>query len=100
MENLKDKIMQKLKEVKDPELGFSVVDLGYITKIEELGESKVKIWIVLTTPLCPYGGLIFESVEMAARSVEGVKDVLLEYDWDHPWSVDRVAPEVRKKLKI
>ena len=99
MNKMEEKILQKLKAVKDPELGYSIVDLGYVNSIK-FNKGKVKILLVLTTPLCPYGSLIFESVEKVVRSIKGIKDVELEYDWDHPWSVEKVKPEIRKKLGI
>ena len=99
MNEMERKIFNKLKSVKDPEIKYGVVDLGYINKIV-FRKGKAKIWVVLTTPLCPYGGLIFELIEKTVKSVKGVKKVELEYDWDHPWSVNKVKPEIRKKLRI
>jgi len=91
--------MKKLSEIKDPELGFSIVDLGYVNDVK-IRKGNVIIKIVLTTPLCPYGGLIFEMVEKAVKNINGVKSVKVEYDWDNPWSIEKVKPEIRKRLGL
>ena len=93
----KKDILKQLKKVTDPELGFDVVDLGYINDVS-IKEDKVKVKVVLTTPLCPYAGVIFSGIEKKIKEVPGVKKVELEYDWNHPWSPEKMKPEIRKKL--
>ena len=95
----KEAVLKELKKVTDPEIKYSVVDLGYINKIS-IRKNKVKVLMVLTTPLCPYGGYIFQKVEEAVKKIKGVKEVEIEYDWDHPWSPEKVRPEIRRKLGI
>ena len=51
---LKELILDVLKKVKDPELGFSIVDAGLIKDINVDEESKkVDIYWVPTSPFCP-----------------------------------------------
>jgi len=98
-EQLKEKIMKELAKIKDPELGFSIIDLGYINAVE-VKNGKASIKMVLTTPLCPYGSLLFEMVEKAVKRIKGVESVSVEYDWNHPWSIEKVHPEIRKRLGL
>lgn len=53
------RIREALKEVYDPEIGISVVDLGLVRKIEEV-DGEIQITMILTAPFCPLAGLILE----------------------------------------
>jgi metal-sulfur cluster biosynthetic enzyme len=50
---LKDKIIQEIKKIYDPEIPVNIYELGLIYKIEINKENKVKIDMTLTTPNCP-----------------------------------------------
>ena len=51
---LKELILEVLKKVKDPELGFSIVDAGLVKDINVDEESKrVYIYWIPTSPFCP-----------------------------------------------
>ncbi len=78
-----DKIMQALKEVVDPEMGLNVVDLNMIRDIN-IGDEKIEIKMVLTTPYCPLAGFIVDNIKKKTKEVaEGRKvDVVL---LDEPW---------------
>lgn len=95
----KKDVLEALKKISDPELGFNIVDLGYINEIF-VKNGKVKILIVFTTPFCPYAGLIFQQVEEAIKKIKGVKEVEIEYDWNNPWSPEKMKPEIKKKLGL
>ena len=55
-----------LRMVEDPEMGIDVVRLGLIRDIRVDGED-VRIVMVLTSPFCPYGGMLVQQVVDAAR---------------------------------
>ena len=65
-------IMEALREVMDPELGMNVVELGLIRNIE-LGSDSSTITMILTTPFCPYGPAIIESVRTTAEKTSSFK---------------------------
>lgn len=73
----KEQIIEALKEVADPEIGISIVDLGMVKDIEVEG-GKARITIALTTPRCPLAEVIKADVEKAVRSVEGIDFVEVE----------------------
>ncbi len=80
-------ILDALKEVIDPEIGISVVDLGMIRQVLiEQGDVEVKM--VLTVPFCPLADFITGEVQQAVSAVEGVKEAkvtLLDEPWDPSW---------------
>jgi len=77
-QELEKKVLEALKTVIDPEIGISLVDMGLIKEITADDNGNVHIKMTLTTPGCPLANLLLMSVEDAARSVEGVKNVKVD----------------------
>ena len=63
---LKDKIIDALKQVHDPEIPVNIYDLGLIYSIELKTGKHVDITMTLTNMGCPLAGYLVESVEVAA----------------------------------
>ncbi len=63
---LEDKLRTALREVYDPELGMSVIELGLIRKID-WAPSEVDVTMILTTPFCPYGPAMIDSVRQKTQ---------------------------------
>ncbi|RME32437.1 MAG: metal-sulfur cluster assembly factor [Thermoflexia bacterium] len=77
------RIREALKDVYDPEIGISVVDLGLVRKIEEV-DGEIQITMILTAPFCPLAGMILEQARAAAQAVteRPVKVVLGMERWN------------------
>ena len=50
--SLKDKIIEQLKTVYDPEIPVNIYDLGLIYNLD-VNEKDVKVLMSLTSPFCP-----------------------------------------------
>ena len=70
----KEDIMRVLKNVKDPEIGASIVNLGMVRAVEVQG-STVHVEIALTIPNCPLRDAIKDDVIKAVSRIEGVAKV-------------------------
>src|SRR3990170_4691706 len=57
-----EEIRSMLAEIEDPELRFSIVDLGLVYDVR-LENSIVEVDMTLTTPACPIGPMIQEMAE-------------------------------------
>ena len=88
-------ILEKLKNVIDPELNINIVDLGLIRSIdigeyfEELNiHEHINILITLTSPMCPFADFIIQDIENNILEMQkgGVK---VDVTFTPPW----VAPE-------
>ena len=64
-------VRDALREVMDPELEMNVVELGLIRDIQVVPDS-VSISMILTTPFCPYGPALIESVRTTAEKTASV----------------------------
>ena len=67
----RDKVMEALRQVFDPELGREVVELGLIRNVE-LSSTRCHIEMVLTTPFCPYAPMMLQQVRDTAEIAAGV----------------------------
>lgn len=73
----KEEIIKALKEVIDPEVGISLVDMDLIKEILIDGD-KVKVKMTLTTPGCPLANMLVADVKRKVESLEGVKEAEVE----------------------
>lgn len=89
-----ERIRQALQQVKDPELGFSIMELGLVYDVE-VEEGRARVTMTLTSPGCPAGGQILTGVQVAAASVEGVENAEVNLVWKPFWTPDRIDPKIR-----
>ncbi len=73
------------QEVEDPELGFSVIQLGLIRNVK-LEADAALVEMILTSPFCPYGPAIIEMVREKAEKTlnRPVSMALGDEVWDYP----------------
>jgi len=99
-ETLLDRVIAGVREVYDPEIPLNIYDLGLIYRVDINDESQVAIDMTLTSPMCPVAGSLPGEVEMAARGVDGVAEVVVELVWDPPWGPEVMSEAARLELGI
>jgi metal-sulfur cluster biosynthetic enzyme len=72
----------KLTEVVDPEIMLNVLQLGLIRKVS-IKNGEAKLYILLTTPFCPYGPAMLEMIKQKAQEGLGMP-VTIELGYE-PW---------------
>ena len=82
-----------LRDVLDPEIGRSVVDLGLIYAIAAAPDDSVAVTMTTTTRGCPLAGFLREAVAMAAGAVEGVAGVTVTLTYEPAWEPAMIAAE-------
>jgi Mrp family chromosome partitioning ATPase len=73
----KEEVMASLKDVIDPELHISIVNLQMVKNIQVDG-NKVKVVVALTVDGCPLSKTISTDIEKAVMKLSGVKSVDVE----------------------
>lgn len=73
----KERIMEALKEVIDPEIGINLVEMNLIKDVLIEGD-KVKVKMTLTTPGCPLANQLVNDVKRKVESLDGVKKAEVE----------------------
>ena len=96
---MKQKILEKLKGVLDPEIHISLVDLGLIYDVQEK-EGQVQIKMTLTSLGCPLFDQIEKDIKEAVLQIKGVKRVEIELVFDPPWTKERLSVKAKTKLGI
>jgi metal-sulfur cluster biosynthetic enzyme len=96
-ESLRERVLEALRNVHDPELGINIVDLGLVYDVAIEGDT-VHITYTLTTMGCPIGPLIEEEIRRFLAGVEGVRDVRAEMVLRPPWTPDMMSEEARAAL--
>ena len=89
-----DAIRDSLRQVKDPELGLSIMDLGLVYDVK-VDKGDVHVRMTLTSPGCPAGGQIMSDTQAAVQQLDGVGNVEIELVWEPMWTPDRIDPRVR-----
>jgi metal-sulfur cluster biosynthetic enzyme len=75
---MRDRVVNALRSLSDPELSVNIYDLGLIYRLEvDEAEGRVDIDMTLTAPACP---------------------VHVEVVWDPPWTRDRMSKAARLEL--
>ncbi|WP_048151017.1 metal-sulfur cluster assembly factor [Palaeococcus ferrophilus] len=100
VEITKEAVLEKLKEVIDPEIGIDVVNLGLIYELRINPDNTVYVKMTMTTPGCPLTMWILRAVEDKVLEIPGVKDAEIELTFDPPWSPDMVSEEYKKRLGL
>lgn len=97
---LEGEVIEAIRTVYDPELPVNVYDLGLIYGLNVSQNAEVSITMTLTSPACPVAETLPGEVEMAARGVAGVKDVVVEVVWDPPYTLERMPEHIRLELGL
>jgi metal-sulfur cluster biosynthetic enzyme len=72
----------KLAEVMDPEIMLNVLQLGLVRKVS-IENNEAKLYVLLTTPFCPYGPAMLEMIKQKAQEGLGMS-VIIELGYE-PW---------------
>ena len=61
-----------LREVMDPEIGISVIELGLIRQVA-IQESELQVQMIMTTPFCPYAPALLEMTRSKAEEASALQ---------------------------
>jgi len=93
-----DLIIERLKDVYDPEIPVNIYDLGLIYNVDVDDTNQANIIMTLTSPGCPVADMLVEDVRQAALGVDNVATVDVELTFDPPWDKSMMSEEARLEL--
>ena len=96
---IKNKIIEEIRKIYDPELPVNIYELGLIYDIKVEGR-KAEIKMTLTTPICPVAESLPKEVKEGAMQVEEIDDVDLQLVWDPPWTKDMMSDAAKLELNL
>jgi metal-sulfur cluster biosynthetic enzyme len=104
MKKLEEKIIEKLKEIYDPEIPIDIYSMGLIYKInlKELETNKIGciIDMTLTSPACPVAGDLVKEVETTILNMEEIETMRVKLTFKPPWNKDMVSKEGQEIMEM
>jgi metal-sulfur cluster biosynthetic enzyme len=93
-----EKVWDALGSVMDPEVPFSVVELGLVYGVEVQPPNRVRVQLTLTTKGCPLVRRISEDARAAIGEKTGARDVQVDIVWDPPWNPGMASEAVQQRF--
>jgi metal-sulfur cluster biosynthetic enzyme len=91
-------LLHVLNDVRDPELGIGIVDVGLIYRAEWT-ETGIEVDVTTTVLTCPYATSIREQIDTILRErFTEASSILVQLVFDPPWSLDRLSENARQTL--
>jgi len=88
-----------LRNVIDPELGLSIIDLGLVYELRVDEQDRAYVQMTFTTVGCPISGSLVNGVYEALDPL-GFTDIKVDITFDPPWSPERMTPEAKRLLGV
>ena len=96
----KEKVIEEIKKVKDPEIPVNLYDLGLIYKIEIDPLNNICIDMTLTNPNCPVAGTMPESVGVAVEKISHLSSIKVGLVWYPKWDKSMMSEDAKLALDI
>jgi FeS assembly SUF system protein len=96
---LRERVIEALKTVYDPEIPVNIYDLGLIYEVK-IKDRFVDVDMTLTAPGCPVAHTFPGMVERSVALVKGVSGAAVELVWDPPWTADLISEAARLELGL
>ena len=100
MSDIKNKVVEEIKKIYDPEIPVNIYELGLIYKIIVDDINKVNIDMTLTSPNCPVAESLPKEVKDNILKIKGVLDVNLNLVWEPPWNNDMMSEAAKLELNL
>lgn len=99
-ENLKNRMVQALSEVIDPELKCDIINLGLVYGLSMDDHHCVTIQLTLTTMGCPLTEVLETMIERALMNLVEVEKVVVELVWNPAWNKNMMSDYAKLVLGV
>jgi FeS assembly SUF system protein len=96
--DLKEKVIETIKTVYDPEIPVDVWELGLIYDLKIFPINNVYVQMTLTSPNCPSAEQLPQEIKDKIKAIDGVNDVELELTFDPPYSTEMMSEAAKLEL--
>ena len=97
---LKEKIIEEIKKIYEPEIPVIIYDLGLIYDVKVENKNTAKVKMTLTSPNCPVAESLPKEVKDGIMQVEGIENVDLKLVWDPPWNQTMMTEAAKLELNL
>ncbi len=95
---MKDRVIEKLSTVYDPEIPVNIWELGLVYDIEFPRPTEVIVHMTLTAPGCPIADEIVQQVHDAVMEAEGIESVTVNLVFEPAWTPERMSEVAKLEL--
>ena len=100
MSDIRNKVIEEIKKVFDPEIPVNIYELGLIYKVEVDKNNKVDVDMTLTSPNCPVAESLPKEVKDSILEIKEVNNVDLDLVWDPPWNKSMMSEAAKLELNL
>ena len=97
--DLKEKVINEIKKIYDPEIPVNIYELGLIYDIS-INDKDVKVKMTLTTPNCPVAESLPKEVKDSINEIKEVNKVDLDLVWEPPWDKSMMSEAAKLELNL
>lgn len=97
-QELKERALEEIKKVFDPEIPVNVFDLGLIYEVSVYPINNVFVLMTLTSPSCPSAQSLPEEIKKKIEAIEGIGEVNVEVTFDPPYSQEMMSETAKFEL--
>jgi FeS assembly SUF system protein len=96
----KEKIIEEIRKIYDPEIPVNIYELGLIYDIKVENKTTAKVKMTLTSPNCPVAESLPQEVKDSIMQVEEIENVDLDLVWEPPWDKDMMSEAAKLELNL
>ena len=96
---LKEKVINEIKKIYDPEIPVNIYELGLIYDII-INKKHVSVKMTLTTPNCPVAESLPKEVKDSTMQIDEVDKVELDLVWEPPWDKSMMSEAAKLELNL
>jgi FeS assembly SUF system protein len=100
IEATKERIVEALHKVFDPEIPVNIYELGLIYDITIEPTGAVQLNMTLTSPGCPVAGTLPGEVQQKILPIEQITSVKVDVVWEPQWTPARMSEAAKLQLGI
>lgn len=97
---MKEKVIEVLNSIYDPEIPVNIWELGFIYKLEVNDKNDVYILMTLTAPNCPVAESLPMEVQTRVSMIPGVNKVTVDVTFDPPWEMEMMTEAAKLELGL
>ena len=87
-----------LSDVIDPDLGVSIVDLGFVRAVTVEGHTAA-ITMTLTSAACPLTGVMESQIRAGLAALGGIENFRIDWQWIPAWRPADITDGGREQLR-
>jgi FeS assembly SUF system protein len=98
IQDLRDRVLDVLKTVYDPEIPVNIRELGLVYDVQATTAGDVVVKMTLTAPNCPVAESLPNEVRQKILSVDGVTSAKVDIVFDPPWDRSKMSDAAKLAL--